>query len=129
MQASKRMAVEAPSSSRFELLLLNLQTFALLILQLYCICFCCCCCCCSNLLFVPSSTLDTILTLSLENLMRERERERVVVVVVGRESSGSCRGEERERSVFALRNNHTCTCQFIAFSSVISTRMPFGLVS
>ena len=47
MQASKRMAEEAPSSSILELLLLNLLAFPLL----HCICLCwcwygCCCGCC-----------------------------------------------------------------------------------
>lgn len=56
MQASKRMAEEAPSSSRLELLLLNLQTFPLL----HCICFCNCCCGCCRFPFMASSTLDTI---------------------------------------------------------------------
>lgn len=59
IQASKRIAEEAPSCSTLELLLLNLFVFPLL----HCInCFCiwqfftsCCC-----FIFIASSTLDTI---------------------------------------------------------------------
>lgn len=79
MQASKRMAEEAPSSSRLELDLLNLLAFPLL----HCICFCWCwygwCCgCCSCFPFVASSTFDTIFVITFFS-PKHYEREPVYV--------------------------------------------------
>lgn len=65
MQASRRIAEEAPSSSRFEELLLNFGAFPLLHCVSVAPCsFCGGCCCCRSLsliFFAASSTLDTIL--------------------------------------------------------------------
>lgn len=84
MHASNRIAEEAPSSSRLELLLLNLVAFPLL---QYCICsFCTCCCwwwwwyCSLPPFFMASSTLETIFFLSSffssQRFQGEREKKK-----------------------------------------------------
>lgn len=96
MQARKRMAEEAPSSSRLELLLLNLPAFPLL----HWICFCSCCCwfwacgCICLFLFIASSTLDTIISLS--DVDKQTEIEKL--------------GDKRENIVHG--NSPTCTFSF-----------------